>query len=1203
MPQRLKSLELQGYKTFASRNLFEFSKNITAIVGPNGSGKSNITDAIRWVLGEQSFSILRGRKSEDMIFSGSETRPRASMASATMIFDNLDQWLPIEFSEVAITRRAYRDGQNEYLINGQKVRLKDVNTLIASAGLAERTYTVIGQGLVDVALALKADERRLLFEEAAGIGLYRSRREEAIHRLDATRRNLERIQDIISELEPRLRSLEKQVRRLEEVEQIKKDLNELLLEWYGFHWHKEQSELSSIKEAVLKQQKELQQSRKNLEKQEEENNLIKLNLESLIAQRNTLKNNLSAVLQEQKKIEQQEAVFEERKKSFEQQHSLTNSEIIQTKEEIEYVSKSLAEAEQEKISANEEFTNVREKGKQAEIELNQQKDEWDKKNQEYLLLLEEQENLIKRRAEFEAVANENAQRVQRLKLGINERISVIDNLTSQIQELTRSKVSVQQNLQDIQIKYHKIQKELIQKQQEEKILAGQKKDHQSEKNQLETKLIRLKTQYDVLDQTDRNLSDYNQAARFIIQNSRQVTGILGVLGPHLQIPPEYEKAIAAILGEYADTILLENNSPIEEIIDTLNQKQLRGILLLLNEKLELNSKARLELVEQEGVIGWIDEVVKTDEKYQEAIHDLFKNVLLVHDREIVKQLKSNRNDDLILITLNGEIYYPNGVIINAGNIEVGKLRRPRQKAEILKQIQELENQIKQTNEKLDQIEDQLRESSSQINSIQTKTQEVANQISKAEKNLREQELQIEQNQTRNEWLQKTNQKEQEELQHLEETQELMEIKQTKIISNLKDNEEEIKQKKEILNLLSIDSLQSQINQWEIYLRTSQKSLMEIQRHCEEKREQYNRLQKSLKRLLERESEITNSLDSLQTEIEGNTNTKDTIEKEITEISAQLDPLEQNINNNENLFQKNSLEIHQVQQKLIQLEQKFAQTRISLTRQQERFETLGRRIEEDFGLVAFEYAENVSGPTPLPIEGMVEKLPLVKEISNELEENIKRYRSQIKRLGPLNMEVRLEYQEVNERYHFLMEQLVDLEKAEQDIRQIINELDSTMQHDFKTTFELVAEEFKNIFSRLFSGGNARLILTNSDDLAQAGIEIEARLPGKRTQGLSLLSGGERSLTAVALIFALLKVSPTPFCVLDEVDAMLDETNVGRFRDLLSELSQNTQFIIVTHNRNTVQVADVVYGVSMGKDSTSQVISLRLEELDQVIKEDE
>ncbi len=246
MPSHLKALELHGYKTFASRTMFLFAETVTAIVGPNGSGKSNIADSLRWVLGEQSYSLLRGKKTEDMIFSGSEFRTRAGMASATITFDNSDSWLPIDFSEVAVTRRAYRDGTNEYLINGQRVRLKDVSELLAQSGLAERTYTIIGQGLVDAALALKAEERRRLFEEAAGIGLHRSRREEALRRLETTSRNLERVEDILAELQPRLRSLERQARRAQEYEQVKIDLEVLLRDWYGYHWHRAQTELSRI---------------------------------------------------------------------------------------------------------------------------------------------------------------------------------------------------------------------------------------------------------------------------------------------------------------------------------------------------------------------------------------------------------------------------------------------------------------------------------------------------------------------------------------------------------------------------------------------------------------------------------------------------------------------------------------------------------------------------------------------------------------------------------------------------------------------------------------------------------------------------------------------------------------------------------------------------------------------------------------------
>jgi len=288
------------------------------------------------------------------------------------------------------------------------------------------------------------------------------------------------------------------------------------------------------------------------------------------------------------------------------------------------------------------------------------------------------------------------------------------------------------------------------------------------------------------------------------------------------------------------------------------------------------------------------------------------------------------------------------------------------------------------------------------------------------------------------------------------------------------------------------------------------------------------------------------------------------------------------------------------QALSQAEAHHAQARINFARRQEALETWRRRIEDDFGLVAFDYADEVSGPTPLPLQGLVEQLPRVKQLGADVEENVRRQRAQLRRMGPINPEAQAEYVEVKDRFQFMTSQVSDLEKAEVDVRQVIKELDELMESELRRTFDAVAGQFGEIFKRLFGGGSARLVLTDPEDMTATGIDIDARLPGRRTQGLSLLSGGERSLTAVSLIFALLKVSPTPFCVLDEVDAMLDEANVGRFRELLRELSADTQFIIVTHNRNTVQVADVIYGVTMGRDSTSQVISLKLDQVPQIVE---
>jgi chromosome segregation protein len=373
--------------------------------------------------------------------------------------------------------------------------------------------------------------------------------------------------------------------------------------------------------------------------------------------------------------------------------------------------------------------------------------------------------------------------------------------------------------------------------------------------------------------------------------------------------------------------------------------------------------------------------------------------------------------------------------------------------------------------------------------------------------------------------------------------------------------------------------------------------------CSRRDERASTLEESKKSI----EEVKNRLRQLEATLEELESEKARQRQSETDVAIQIDALLALVNPAEAELDLKESEQESMQsaeaaarQELSKAEHHHAQARIALARRQEAVETWRRRIEDDFGLVAFEYSEEVSGPTPLPMGEMVEQLPRVKQIPADLEENLRRLRAQLRRMGAINPEAQAEYLEVKQRFEFMTEQVSDLRQAEEDVQQVIVELDELMQRELRRTFDAVAEEFSDMFKRLFAGGSARLVLTDPEDMASTGIDIEARLPGKRMQGLSLLSGGERSLTASALIFALLKVSPTPFCLLDEVDAMLDEANVGRFRELLRELSQGTQFIVVTHNRSTVQVADVIYGVTMGRDSSSQVISLKMEEVEKVVE---
>jgi len=418
-------------------------------------------------------------------------------------------------------------------------------------------------------------------------------------------------------------------------------------------------------------------------------------------------------------------------------------------------------------------------------------------------------------------------------------------------------------------------------------------------------------------------------------------------------------------------------------------------------------------------------------------------------------------------------------------------------------------------------------------------------------------------------------------------------------TEISKSHENLRLKSAALAELSLDELQTQLSHWNTRAAVSEQAASDAAIRLNERRKALEMAEKTQVSLRARVKEIQVTLEAMTLEKATDSESEKSLNSEIEALQELIRPSEAELEKVEGENRNFQARESEARQGLTQAEHHYAQARINLARSQEGLESLRRRIEEDLGLVEFRYVEKVSGPTPLPLQGMVEQLTAVKELSPDLDENVQRLRTQLRRIGPVNTEAQSEFNQVKERFDFLTNQVEDLEQAEVNIKEVIAELDMLMEREFRRTFEAVAQEFKEIFTRLFGGGAAKLVLTVPENMTETGIDIEARLPGRREQGLSLLSGGERSLTAAALVFALLKVSPTPFCVLDEVDAMLDEANVGRFRDLLRELSDRTQFVVVTHNRNTVQAADTIYGVTMGKDSSSQVISLKLDEVSQLI----
>jgi chromosome segregation protein len=1203
MPARLKSFELHGYKTFASKNEFLFSDGITAIVGPNGSGKSNIADAIRWVLGEQSYGLLRGKKTEDMIFSGSENRPRAGMASATVVFDNSDGWLPIDFSEVGITRRAYRDGENEYLLNGQRVRLKDVSEVLAKSGLAERTYTIIGQGLVDAALALKAEERRSLFEEAAGIGLHRTRREESLKRLETTRRNLERVQDILAELQPRLRSLERQAKRAQEYNQMKADLRVVLHEWYGYHWHQAQSQLVAARlDAKLQEEilTKVQSNQLNLDQK----------LSSYRAQINQIRGKLSdrykeltSLNQRRETLSREQAVNNERSRLLVQQFEQLASEKLKLGEEAAIQKDQVDISKQEFEQLEQELSEARQSSDESDEALQTRQLERSSLEEQIKDNQEEIDRLTSHTAQLQARQTEKDTYIARLKsalVNIEQEISASQGeLSSAQKQLNSLQRSDDEQAKDIQNRQHNLDavKEKI------TALEVERKELAEKAAQQSTVIAKLQAELNVLDEAEINLTGYEEGARILLQavKENRLQGAIGALGSCLEVPEEYESAIAALLGEYVDSLVIESLDQTDEALDLIESETVRGSIFPIDAITPTRSLSiELEKAPAESgkIIGIAANLIQALPKLKPIIDLLFGQAIVVKDRKTAKTILSSgdwrKMPNLRIVTLSGEVYLSSGPIIR-GASRKGILVRPRQRRESKSLLNEailladeyearndiIVRNIEEVHSKEDEYNIQYQNALDTGKAIHHQLNQVQIQVEKIQRNLQFQQDQETRNQAEIE-------------------SEL--AAQGNLKAEILILHEENKRLSEELNIkigelagLPLDELITENAYWKTNCAVIEQALQDARNRQKEKVDRLGQLENNLLDLTRRSSQLEEEIKSLNENMRLSTGEEVEIAGKIDALSSTVTPMEDELSNLEREHNSLLTTDTESRQALRNAEQQYTQAKINYAHHQESFETLRGHIEDDFGLVAFDYTDSVSGPKPFPLDGMVEKLPKVESLSPELEETIRQQKAQIRRMGAINPEAQNEYQEVKARYEFLTSQVDDLTKAEGDIREIIAELDVLMEREFQRTFDAVAQEFKQIFTRLFGGGSARLALTDPENISETGIDIEARLPGRREQGLSLLSGGERSLTAAALVFALLRVSPTPFCILDEVDAMLDEANVGRFRDLLTELSEKTQFIVITHNRNTVQAASIIYGVTMGRDSASQVISLRMDEL--------
>jgi chromosome segregation protein len=1190
MPLRLKQLNLHGYKTFATKSEFVFGAGVSAIVGPNGSGKSNIVDSIRWVLGEQSFGLLRGKKTEDMIFAGSEQRPRAGMAEAALTFDNSDGWLPIDFSEVTIARRAYRDGENEYLLNGQRVRLRDVTELLARCGLAERTYTIIGQGLIDTALSLKAEERRALFEEAAGIGVYRNKREDALRKLETTQRNLERVLDILAEIKPRLRSLERQAQRARDFNQVKADLDAILKVWYGYHWHRAVEAVEQARLEAELTQGELAEVQSKQEGYDQEVAGLRAQSSNLRSQLNRWRQDSFQLNAERESLARELAVADERLRSLSAQRDALLAELTPLASQLEEQTHraAAARAEVERLAAEAgEAQRQLESAQAALARRDAQRAELQQRETEARAALA---RLDAQLAELRAWRTQSTERRERLAATLAEQRAEFEKQLA-AEEAARARAG-QANaaLNALQASRAEAEARMAAQtdaiRQAEAELANATERAAAARAEVE----RLKARQEVLDQARAELAGFASGAKTLLSKNFPTRGALAEL---LNVPAELETAISAALGAYLEALVVNDYGETDAAIAALGEANGRAALLPLQ---HLSAPEPLSAPDDPDVLGVAARLVTVDDSLRPAVNLLLGQTIVVRDRAAATRLLQSAIRNLqsaILVTLTGEVYHTSGPVIAGRDSAPTTLQQARERRDLSVEIENARargDQLDAQREAAARAVTEAREKLVQLQATLKEAQAVERQATIARDSIGLEAERLSHNvQFHREQLAAL----EAEIAQLDADVNAAQEELARLSEERRAAEADVESARAAIGEFSAEEIAAQAAHWQTQAAVAARAAQDAGARADDAERARAAAEKLLNERRNRAEGLEAEAKSVAQAAADQRQKAAAIEEHIAALNEQVLPAEQQHAGLEAELTRVESGDTEARVALHAAERRNAEAQLEYTRKKEALEGLRRRVEEDFGLVEFDYGESVTGPTPLPLYPIVEKLERVDTLSEGLEEQLNRKRGQLRRMGLINPDAEKEYVEVRERHDFLTTQVADLQAAQTQLREVIAEMDVLMERDFRRTFDAVANEFRDTFARLFGGGTAKLVLTDPEHLSTTGVDIQCKLPGKRAQTLSMLSGGERSLTACALVFALLRVSPTPFVVLDEVDAMLDEANVGRYREMLLDLSSATQFIIVTHNRNTVQAADTVYGVTMGADSASQVIGLKLD----------
>lgn len=1184
----LKRLDVIGFKSFAERISVDFVKGVTAVVGPNGSGKSNITDAIRWVLGEQSAKSLRGGKMEDIIFAGSDSRKKLNLAEVTLTLDNEDHFLPIDFHEVSVTRRVYRSGESEFLINNQSCRLKDIIDLFMDSGLGKEAFSIISQGKVEEILSSKAEERRSIFEEAAGVLKYKTRKKKAENKLFETQDNLNRVEDILHELESQVEPLKMQASIAKDYLEKKDELEKIEIALTAYDIEELHQKWEALKQKVEKAKDEEMASSSAIQAKEAKIEEARDKIQALDESVDELQQILLLTSEELEKLEGRKEVLKERKKNASQNRAQLEDTIAQRGEKENSLKEKIAAQKLvfEKLQAEAKglAQEVKEKTAALSVYSENVEEEIEQLKSDYFELLNEQASL---RNELQFLDDQMSQsKAAQKRLADNN-----EKYLSERRDIAEQKAKAEHE-------FGLFEERLAQ---QIKAYRDAQKNYELKKNEYEKKESALYQAYqyvqqarskkEMLEAMQEDFSGFYQGVKEVLKARSELAGIHGAIAELVKTDERYETAVEIALGASAQHVVTENEDAARQAIQYLKKHSSgRATFLPLSVIKERSIQPRdIEAAkEHPAFIGIASELVSFDPVYRTVVQNLLGTVLITEHLKGANELAKRLGHRYRIVTLEGDVVNPGGsmtggAVKKKNNSLLGRNRELETAAERLKVMEEkteaLEAEVKSLKQAIQKLERELQSLREDGERLRAEQQEIKGRLYEleiAEKNVNSHlELYDEE---KSALLKEDDEKKQRKAE-LEEKLSAM----SESLKALDGKIESLTERKQTQTSTK-EALQSELTDLKVVLAKTEQSCANEREKLARLEEEFAENEEALKIAKEDLSLLTNEMSSstsgeekLEEAAKKKLNDKNKTAELIASRREQRMKLQQGLETEE-------LELKEMKRQYKQMAGLLKDEEVKLGRMEVELDNLLSFLREEYGL-SFEWAK--------------EKYPL--ELSpEEARKRVKLIKLAIEELGTVNLGSIEEYERVNERYVFLTEQRDDLLEAKNTLFQVIEEMDEEMTKRFSDTFQQIRSHFEDVFRALFGGGRAELKLTDPNDLLQSGVDIIAQPPGKKLQNLSLLSGGERALTAIALLFSILKVRPVPFCVLDEVEAALDEANVFRFAQYLKKYSHETQFIVITHRKGTMEEADVLYGVTMQESGVSKLVSVKLEDTKELVQ---